>query len=174
MSQTEGMKPGVAFLFVMGCGACGVANEAAPDVAPEQAPVRCEVVFSPEPDIAELTENAALEWGEATGCDVHTGDGGIPVRFVARILNPAGEPQCGVTHRVRDASGAIVGAKDIEVSSNLSDRCHLTARDVLHEMGHGLAPRRGHTTEGLLAPVPNGVNYVDAVSAAYVGEALPH
>jgi hypothetical protein len=166
------MKMCVAFVLLVGCS-CGAA-----DVAPAPEPVpaapECRVVFSPELDIAELTEDAALEWSEATGCDVRTGDGGIPVRFVDRILNLKGEPQCGVTHRERDAAGAIVGAKDIEISTNVGDRCHLTARDVLHEMGHGLAPHRGHTAEGLLAPVPNGVDYVDAVSAEYVSAELFH
>lgn len=133
---------------------------------------RCTVVFSPEESIAELAESAAEQWSEATGCDVRVGEGGVAIRFVERITNDAGDPQCGVTHRMRDESGAVVGARDIEISTNRVDRCRLTARDVLHEMGHGLAPRRGHTTEGLMAPVPNGIDYIDGVSAQFVSDEL--
>jgi len=158
------MKLGVAFLVLASCS-CGAADAEPPPPAQTPAPV-CEVVFSPELGIAELVENAALEWSEALPCDVRAGEGGIPVRFVASIVNGKGEPQCGVTHRLRDAAGAVVGARDIEVSTE--PRCSLTARDVLHEMGHGLAPRRGHTTEGLMAAEPNGINYVDEVSRAYI------
>jgi hypothetical protein len=125
-------------------------------------------VFTPAGDIAELVESAALQWSEATGCDVHLGEGGVPVRFVDRILDAHGNPQCAATYRLRDDAGVILGADRIEVSTNRGDRCHLAARDVLHEMGHALAPHRAHTTEGLMAPVPNGVDYVDEVSRAYI------
>lgn len=161
-------------LGCVGCGAAGQEPTPAADLGQELAaptaaePAKCEVVFSPEADIADLVESAAEQWSEATGCDVHLGQGGIPVRFVERITNEAGQPQCGVTHRLRADTGEILGASDIEISTNRADRCHLTARDVLHETGHGLAPRRGHTSEGLMAAVPNGVDYVDDVSRAFI------
>jgi len=158
------MRIYVAFMLLLGCS-CETAAPT-PEVAPEVP--ACEVVFTPEADIAELAETAAFEWSEATGCNVHTGEGGIPVSFVDRVLTPKGEPMCGETHRLRDEAGAIIGVDFIHISTNRADRCHLTARDVLHEMGHGLAPHRGHTPEGLMADHWTAVDYVDAVSAAFV------
>ncbi len=153
----------VLTLLLLAACACGEGAGIGADVAPLTVqPAPCEVVFSPEIDIAEFTENAALEWSEATGCDVHTGDGGIPISFAERITNDQGEPQCGVTHRVRAETGEILGASDIEIST--AARCRLTARDVLHEMGHGLAPHRGHTFEGLMTAAPSGVDHVDDVA----------
>lgn len=129
---------------------------------------RCGAVFSADSGIAELVESAATQWSEATGCDVRLGEGGIPVSYVERIVDARGNPQCGETHRLRDDSGAILGVDFIHISTNLADRCHLHARDVLHEMGHGLAPHRGHTTEGLMAPTWDAVDYVDEPARAFV------
>lgn len=153
-------------LLLCACGqqASNTVGEAA---GPIEAP-RCEEVFTPAADIAELVESAAEQWSEATGCDVRVGDNGIPVSFVDRIVDAHGNPQCGETHRLRDDSGAIIGVDFIHISTSLADRCHLTARDVLHEMGHGLAPHRGHAAEGLMAAAWNATDYVDDVSRAFV------
>lgn len=167
-----------ALVLFAGC-ACGEETpRAEARVAPAELaqvvvePRPCEVVFTPAAAIAELVESAAEQWREATGCDVHVGEGGIPVSFVDRILDANGNPQCGETHRVRDESGAILGADFIHISTNKADRCHLPARDVLHELGHGLAPHRGHAAEGLMAAAWNEVDYVDEVARAFVCQEL--
>ena len=163
-----------ALVLCAGC-ACGEeAPRAEAALAPAElaqvvtGPAPCEVVFTPAADIEALVESAAEQWTEATGCNVRVGDSGIPVSYVDRILDDQGHPQCGETHRVRDESGAILGADFIHISTNLADRCHLPARDVLHELGHGLAPRRGHAKEGLMAGAWNEVDYVDEVARAFV------
>lgn len=167
----------VVALVGLGCSAAGA--EADPSAAAgelaleapaqaEPAPHACERTFSPGPGAEELVADAAAAWSEATGCDIHVADGGIPVRLVAGIVNAKGEPQCGVTHRQRDASGQIVGVSGIEISVNTADRCRDPARATKHEMGHALAPRSTHTTEGLMAPVPEGTDYVDGIAAAFV------
>lgn len=127
----------------------------------------CARVFTPEPGIAALTREAVAQWREATGCDLRVAEGGIPVRYVERVLNDEGEPQCGVTRRLR-VDGVIVGAREVEISASIPDRCHDVARNLLHELGHALAPGRGHTSDGLMAPVPNDTDYVDGIAAAFV------
>ena len=173
MGHTDRMKLSVAFLLLAAC-ASPVSAPADPVVLPADDWQGCARQFDPAPDIAALTHDAAEQWSDATGCDVHLEEGGIPVRFVDRILNDRGEPQCGATHRLRDEAGAVIGVSDIEISQNRGDRCHLTARDVLHEMGHALAPQRGHTTVGLMAAAPNGTDYIDGVSELFVCEELLH
>lgn len=166
----------VLLTLSLGCMGCGAADpaEAPPaaelgqELAAPAASAACEVVFTPASDIADLVEGATAQWSEATGCNVHTGPSGIPVSYVEQILDPKGNPQCGETHRLRDESGAILGVDFIHISDNLADRCHLHARDVLHELGHGLAPHRGHATEGLMALAWNSVDYVDETARAFV------
>lgn len=148
--------------------ACGQQASNTIDEAVPAETARCEGVFSPTEDIAPLVESGAAQWSEATGCDVRAGADGIPVAFVDRIVDAAGNPQCGETHRLRDEAGAIIGVDFIHISTNRADRCHLTARDVLHEMGHGLAPHLGHAKEGLMAPAWNEVDYVDEIARAFV------
>lgn len=162
------MRELVVALALCACGSAEAFEEAAP---PEvDASLACERVFSPSPELLELTTSAARQWAEATGCDVHVGEGGVAITLVPSIENEKGEPQCGATYRLHDEGGVIIGVRGAEISA--APRCRLRARDVLHEAGHALAPRRGHTSEGLMAPAPNGVDYVDAVSAAFIADEL--
>jgi hypothetical protein len=157
-----------AILALLLC-ACGqqASNPIGQATVPIETP-SCAVAFAPTGGIAELVESAAEQWSEATGCDVHIADDGIPVSYVTRILDARGNPQCGETHRLRDETGSVIGVDFIHISTNIADRCHLPERDVLHEMGHGLAPHRGHAADGLMAATWNAIDYVDEIARAFV------
>ena len=117
------------------------ALEAAPAVeeaAPEPAPA-CDLTFSVDPELAAPFAAAAERWSAATGCDVHLGDGGIPVRIVARdsadLFNAqANRYEPGVT--VIDGAGIR-----ISLAPDWQTRAHLAP---IHEMGHALSKRTGH------------------------------
>lgn len=167
------MKPLLITLFAVACGApADPIVDASPELPAEPAP--CEVVLSPSAELLELARSVAEQWSAAVSCDVHVGDGGIPVALVPRVLNERGEPQCGVTHRVRDEAGAVVGVSGVEISASKPDRCWQTARHLLHEGGHTIVPWLGHASAGLMAAAPDGTDYVDPAAVAFVNAGLRH
>lgn len=103
------------------------------------APPPCEVVFTADAAIADQVTAAAARWSQATGCDVHVGEGGIPVRVVARdaadLLNhETGAYQPAVT--VMDETGTRIALAPDWEKRNF--------RAVIHEMGHALSGITGH------------------------------
>jgi hypothetical protein len=170
-SQNEGVKP--FFLAVLSL-ACGAPADPIADAPVEQAPASCEVLLSPSPELLGMAQSAAEQWSAAVSCNVRIGEGGIPMALVPRVLNAKGEPQCGVTHRLRDEAGAVVGVSSIEISASKPDRCWQTARHVLHETGHAIVPQLGHAKLGLMAAAPDGTDWVDPAAVAFVSAGLPH
>lgn len=132
--------------------ACGVAPVEHQD-EPEDASVEligdawCSFTFSPSDAARAMTEAAAAQWGEATGCDIRIGEGGVSVELVDRITTDEGAPMCGAALR---ESGLVT---TIQISMATADRCWRPALTLLHEMGHALAPRApndGHAEAGLM------------------------
>ncbi len=120
-----------------------------------------------------MTETAAAQWGEATGCDIHLGEGGVSVELVERITTPEGAPMCGASLR---QAGLVT---TIQLSMATADRCRRPALTLLHEMGHALAPHApndGHTQDGLMrAQQDPKATTVDAAAVAVVcGELACH
>jgi hypothetical protein len=162
----------VKLWFALFAAACGAPDGETPTIDKQAEPVVCEVVVSSSPELEAAVVSGAEQWSAAVDCSLRVAAGGVPVSLVDRVLNSKGEPQCGVTRRLRDSAGAVIGVSAIEISASRADRCWQTERHVLHELGHVLAPRCGHTTQGLLAAVPDGTDYVDASSAAFVNGCL--
>lgn len=150
------MKLGVAFLLLAGCS-CGDA-----DVAPESAPVHCEVVFSPVAELSAAVAVAAARWSAATGCDIRLGNGGIVARTAPVLTHSrTGESLLGGTHWTPIE---VVIDADID-----GETLQLT---VDHEMGHALTGRPAHAGSGLMAPRAPVGSPIDAASLGQVCGAL--
>lgn len=113
-----------------------------------------------------MTEAAAAQWSEATGCDIRLGEGGVAVELVDRLVTEGGAPMCGAS--LRDA-GLVT---TIQISMATADRCRRPSLTLLHEMGHALAPHapsNGHTPDGLMrAEQDPKATTVDAAAVAVV------
>lgn len=117
---------------------------------------QCGLVFTPDEELLEATEEAAERWSLATGCDVTVGDGGIPVYLVTEVYEDD-HPVCGQTMIYSLHGETAIGY--VEISASMPPGCTDTTAVVLHEMGHALGPSRGHTDDGLMSW--DGGNFID-------------
>ncbi len=119
------------------------------------------MVLSPHEVLREATEEWAIRWSDALACDVHLGDGGLPVELVARIQRPDGS----------DAPGATGAARDyVHISARVGEDQRW--RSLGHELGHLLG---GDHTEshGVLSGEEGRSNAIDTEAAVSVCTRLP-
>lgn len=131
------------------------------------------IVLSPEPALAELTQEWASRWSVATGIPVLVGEGGIPVMGVDSIPDEDGKPPCGRTQNLF-SGGEFLRTDNIRVDTTPSERCAAWGYALGHEIAHAIAPGITHPDEGLLrAPQRRGVELgIDAEALAAVCSAV--
>jgi hypothetical protein len=136
-------------LLAPGCVTADVppsADDSAPGLSLTDASLpECEVVLSPEPDLEAETGSAARRWSVATGCDIHIGEGGLPIRSEAYVYDPDATRMCGLA----TWDDARVAVQHVEVA--MVDVACLPAYTVLHELCHALSGIQGHTLSGVCA-----------------------
>lgn len=130
--------------------ACGGAPEASRQVAaaaPAEAaltaaeaapePKHCEVVLTPkDPTLEAETVAAAARWSQATGCDIHVGEGGVPIWLMPEIpYEDRFVP--GLTGYYEDGRLWIAVTPERQ------------AVVIPHEIGHVLHPHVGHVEDEL-------------------------
>lgn len=113
----------------------------------------CALVLSPVPELSEGTTAGATRWTNATGCDVHTGRGGLPVRFgTDEELFFNGKSHVGVSHSNEDTGKFEYIAFRPGITELQDINTILT-----HEMGHVLGCHI-HTTSGSIMDSPAWVD----------------
>jgi hypothetical protein len=132
------------------------AGETLAPLATTPEPV-CAVTFTPDPELAAETRDAAERWSAATGCTITVGEGGIAVRLVEdRMITPQGTEAHGRTFCPADSCrrSALV----IEVAR---DHAEMT---IAHEMGHALEASFAHVDDDCSLMAHTGGN--GAITAA--------
>jgi hypothetical protein len=138
-------------LLASGCGSADIPPSV--DIEPpgrattnDASLPECEVVFSPGPELEAETRSAASRWSAATGCDIHLGDGGLPIHAEPYVYDPSARRVCGLS----TWDDSRVSVQTIAVA--MVDLSCLPPYTVLHEMGHALAGIQGHALAGVMAP----------------------
>lgn len=134
---------------------------AQPAVVESEGSGPCAVTLNPDSEILEVAERAGQRLTQATGCTVQFRPDGIPVHawgyvFMDWEANKLVDydPQleldqvCGMTVSGFTSDGQPY-AQEMYVSTK-ERRCFLEAT-LIHEMGHVLAPGKGHAPEGIFA-----------------------
>lgn len=146
-------------------GACGSplppGAEPAPrsDLTPPAAAAEqpCGARFTPRPELRAAVEEAAARWTVATGCDITTGEGGVPVELASTL--PYGEGGKEVPGWTRDDLGLVL----IHWRTTEDQRW----RTVPHELGHALGGL--HTeTDGVLSGYPRRRDIIDRAALGTV------
>lgn len=130
----------VLSLALSACGAASDGNDARP------------TVFSPDPELADVTRQWAERWSAASGLDVRVEEGGIPVLAVDDVAWADGTVWCGATFQVMRGTRWL-GAQAIQVDLTPPDGCVGWGYTVGHEMAHALGAL-DHAESGLLANSP--------------------
>lgn len=159
----------VLLLSVNGWG-CAAAGDAGPTVLEP-------LVLSPDPDLADATQEAADAWAVAAGLEIVLGTGGVHVRRVADAED------CGSTYTMRRGkSGRLVRVDAIEIRGLAGNDCRSDAGTMRHELGHalqhwsspnGFPPDKDGHSEGLMAPKANNMSLVDEAALELVCATAP-
>lgn len=119
---------------VVGCGSGDASDEtAAPSretaLSFAHRPAPCERIFTPDAELFHEVVDATERWSKATGCNIHVGEGGIPVRLVEVVVGANGKqyPYSG---------GTYIGPNGPVVQVTAAREPH----DIPHELGHALFP----------------------------------
>lgn len=177
-------------LLALGCaqGAPVEGVEANPvtdtEKALPEAPVEaCTFSFNASGDVAS---NSVARWSAAMGCDIQLATDGVPVTIwpgelwaeyasdgTATLFEhdawPGRTRLCGLS-TWDDERTAVVR---IDVASN-NTTC-TPEESLMHEMGHALIGRQGHTATGIMADGhnPNHNTMIDSASLEAVCSSLP-
>ena len=136
------------------------------ELAPSE-PEGCGMVFSPVPELLEATEIAAARWSAATGCDVRTGEGGIPVVYV----DPVADGLVGIGENGENASGGVYRYEETGACAQIGQVAGLsTTQTIAHEIGHCIG-QPGHTADGLMSTFATGP--LNAASLERVCDVFP-
>lgn len=156
------MTRAIALLALLAACASPVESpvaEAPPELVLVAEPPACEVVLSPEAGLVASVEAGAARWSRATGCDVHVGEGGVPVVFATPILRPDGTEAPAATSEARDL---------VQVDPRHARRDEA----VEHELGHVLGA--GHVaSHGVMSGDKGRTRTIDAASLEAVCAVLP-
>jgi hypothetical protein len=134
-------------------------------------------VLSPDPILADATEEWAERWSLAAGADIVVGTGGIPVLAVDDVTIFSEEDViCGATLRYVDSdTGSFIRAVLIEVDVTPPRDCGALGGALGHEIGHAIGAT-DHSRSGIMRASlrQDGRDYViDEASLSSVCAELP-